>query len=74
MYGMYRGRLEENPGKMQYRHKGRFRSKDRARALQQRLASQGLKAKVVTFTDGFSVYVMAKHDFWGRNFTTDWAR
>lgn len=62
---------EKNPGKMQYRQKGFFTSKDRARAAQQRLAAQGLKAKVVTYTDGYSLYVMAKHDFWGKAYIYD---
>jgi len=69
--GRYNGQWEESPGKMIYRHKGVFASKDNARAFQKKLAADGQKAKVVTFTDGYSVYVMAPHEFWKSQFIVD---
>jgi hypothetical protein len=68
---MYRGRVEKDPGKMIYRQKGAFASLPRARAAQKRLANAGKKAKVIRFTDGYSLYVVASHDFWGRSFIYD---
>ena len=66
--GYHAGRREESPGKLMYRHKGSFSSEKDARKLQQALSKAGKKAKVVKYTDGYSVYVMARHDFWGRDF------
>ena len=62
---------EKSPGKMQYRQKGFFLSYDRARAAQQRLAAQGKRSRVVHYTDGFGVDVIAPHDFWGRSYIYD---
>lgn len=62
---------EKNPGKMMYRHKGFFKSASRARAAQVKLRAQGLKTQVRRYVDGYSLYVMAKHDFWKAGFIYD---
>ena len=63
--GMYKGRPEENPGKMMFRHKGSFTKEVDARKAQDRLRYDGKKTKVVKYTDGYySLYVFAPHDFW----------
>lgn len=71
-YGMYRGKPENEPGKMMYRHKGSFDSKEEAQRAQKHLAADGKQAKVVKYTGDrfppYSLYVMAKHDFWGKSF------
>lgn len=70
--GRYRGRPESNPGKMQYRYKGAFSTEAKARAAQKRLKEQGLKTRVVHYRENshypWALYVMAKHDFWKKNF------
>ena len=66
--GMYKGRPEENPGKMMFRHKGTFAKEIDARKAQDRLRYEGKKTKVVKYTDGWSLYVFAPHDFWKRSF------
>lgn len=69
--GRYRGRREYDPGKMHWRHKGVFRTEDKARAAQQRLKAQGLKTKIEHYPQSeypWALYVMAKHDFWKKNF------
>ena len=66
--GTYKGRSEEDPGKLKFRYKGFFKKEENARAAQKRLKAQGLQTKVVKYTDGCGLYVMAKHDFWGKNF------
>jgi hypothetical protein len=68
MKGTYKGRPEEDPGKMKFRTKGFFKKEVNARAAQEKLKAQGLKTKVVKYTEGYSLLVMAKHDFWKRNF------
>jgi hypothetical protein len=70
--GYHGGRREESPGKLMFRYKGEFSHLEDARKLQQKLSKEGKKAKVVTRTDGYSVYVMAYHDFWGRDFIYKW--
>lgn len=69
--GTYKGRREEDPGKMKFRHKGAFRKEANARAAQEILKAQGLKTKVVKYTNGYGLYVMAKHDFWKKDFLVD---
>jgi hypothetical protein len=69
--GVYRGRREESPGKMMFRYKGFFECEKYAREVQAKLKKQGLKTKVVHYTSGFALYVMAKHDFWKKNFIVD---
>lgn len=69
--GIYRGRREEDPGKMKYRHKGSFVSETVARAHQQDFAARGIRAKIVKMREEvypYHLYVMAKHDFWKKNF------
>ena len=71
-YGMYRGKPEKNPGKMMYRHKGSFDVLEDAKKAQIRLKMQGKKTKIIKYTDdrypGYSLYVLAPHDFWGKAF------
>lgn len=67
-YKMYHGRAELDPGVLRYRERGWFLSYDRARAFQKKLATQGLKARVVRYENGFAVQVMSRHDTWGRNY------
>jgi len=69
--GTYRGRREEDPGKMKFRHKGSFRKEANARAAQAILREKGLKTRVEKYTDSFGLYVMAKHDFWKKDFLVD---
>jgi len=66
--GMYKGRPEENPGKMMFRHKGTFAKEIEARKAQDKLRYEGKKTKVVKYIDGWSLYVFAPHDFWKRSF------
>ena len=66
--GTYKGHPEEDPGKMKFRYKGFFKKEANARAAQKTLTGQGLKTKVVKYTDGYALYVMSKHDFWKKNF------
>jgi len=71
VYGIYRGGIEEDPGKMKFRHKGSFLSEKVARAHQHGFAIRGIRAKVVKMKDEaypYHLYVMAKHDFWKKNF------
>lgn len=67
-FGTFHGRREENPGKMMFRQKGFFSHECDARRAQKMLSGKGKKTKVVTYTDGYSLYVMAPHEFWGREF------
>jgi hypothetical protein len=71
----FRRRREADPGKMKFRHKGSFWHESNARKAQARLRAQGLKTKVIKLVGDdyppYSLYVMAKHDFWKRNFLTD---
>jgi hypothetical protein len=66
--GTYRGRKEQDPGKMIYRHKGSFSHEEDARAAQVFLSVKGIKSKVIKYTDGYSLYVLAPHNFWGKSF------
>ena len=66
--GMYRGRREEEPGKLIYRHKGVFSHIEDALKEQKKIVAQGKHAKIVTYTDGYSLYVVAPHDFWKKSF------
>lgn len=69
--GKYMGRREINPGKMQFREKGVFMSEKGAREYQASLKARGMRTKVVHYPGSYypwAVYVMAKHDFWKRNF------
>ena len=66
--GTYHGRPEKDPGKMIYRHKGSFSHEEDAKGAAAHLRSQGKEARVVTYTDGYSLYVLAPHDFWGKSF------
>jgi hypothetical protein len=72
--GTYRGRPEDDPGKMKFRYKGFFWNKERARKAQEKIKARGLKTKLVTYTDGFGLYVMAPHDFWKGSFILDKVR
>ena len=71
-YGFYRGMVEKNPGKMIYRHKGSFVSYRRAQEYAARLKLKGKKCRVITYKGDkypmYSLYVMAPHDFIGRQF------
>jgi hypothetical protein len=69
--GMYRSREEQDPGKLMYRHKGVFASEIRARTAQKSFVAAGIKAQVRKYTDGYSLYVMSKHDFWKGSFIVD---
>lgn len=71
MRGIYKGRREKDPGKMMFRQKGFFRREANARAAQAVLKERGLKTKVVKYTDGWGLFVMAKHDFWKSNYLVD---
>jgi hypothetical protein len=66
--GTHKGRREDNPGKMQFRQKGFFKLESEARAYQIQLKGQGKKTKVVKYTDGYGLYVMARHDFWKKDY------
>ena len=69
--GKYRGRREYDPGKMHWRHKGSFRSEGAARAFQKSLKALGYKTKIEHYPQSeypWGLYVMAKHDFWKRDF------
>ena len=66
-----KGRREEDPGKMKYRFKGVFMSKDVARAHQKDCSIRGIRAKVMYFPEDaypYHLYVLALHDFWKKNF------
>lgn len=67
-YGSYRNRFEKDPGKMIYRHKGSFSHEEDARKVQKLLSQKGQKTKVVKYTDGYSLYVVAPHEFWGKSY------
>lgn len=71
--GTYRGRREEDPGKMKFRYKGFFEKEANARAAQAKLKEKGFKTRVEKYTDdwGWGLYVMAKHDFWKKDFLVD---
>jgi len=73
-FGMYKGNMEEDPGKLKYRLKGEFANEGHARAAQKKLAAEGKRAKVVKMQGEecpWHLYVMAKHEFWKRNFIWD---
>lgn len=69
--GVYNGHREENPGKLQWRHKGFFKNLQRAKRYAARFKKTGVRAQVRKYVDGYSLYLMAKHDFWGNNFVYD---
>jgi hypothetical protein len=69
--GTYKGRREEDPGKMKFRQKGFFKNENKARAAQDILRKQGLKTRVIKYTTGWGLDVMAKHDFWVNNYWVD---
>jgi hypothetical protein len=69
--GTYKGRREETPGRMMWRHKGNFASAWNAEQFKNKMIAAGFEAKVENYTDGYSVYVMAPHDFWKDQFIVD---
>jgi len=72
--GRYKGMWENNPGKLQFRYRGEFKSLHRAKEFQARLRAQGKKTRIITYVDGYGLYQQAKHDFRGKGFHVDYRR
>ena len=72
--GKYRGRWEENPGRLMFRYKAEIKLLKNATEYVKKLRAAGHTVKLTKYTDGYAVYVMAKHDFSGRSFHVDYRR